>query len=94
MGKNPATIVGKELKNERMGVRGASAYKTRNSPSFRDAVKLHDVDEFGKAKPTIHFKRNKAGAPPPSTPHPTFFSPFPRPQHQKGARRMPRDWNV
>ena len=53
MGKNPKSIVGNE--------RGATAYKTRNSPYFRDAVKLHDVDEFGKAKPTIHIKRNKAG---------------------------------
>jgi hypothetical protein len=40
---------------------GATAYKTSNSNHFREAVKLHDVDEFGKAKPTIHIKRNKAG---------------------------------
>ena len=53
MGQNPRSIVGNE--------KGATAYKTRNSPYFRDAVKLHDVDEFGKAKPTIHIKRNKAG---------------------------------
>lgn len=68
MGQNARSIVGNE--------RGATAYKTRNTAHYRNAVKLHDVDEFGKAKPTIHIKRNKPGgrrgssfvrSPPPKT---------------------------
>jgi|AntAceMinimDraft_1070359.scaffolds.fasta_scaffold59106_1 hypothetical protein len=53
MGKNPRSIVGNE--------RGATAHATRNSPGERAAIQLHDVDENGNVKPTIHFKRNKAG---------------------------------
>uniref|UniRef100_A0A7S0SKG5 Uncharacterized protein n=1 Tax=Mantoniella antarctica TaxID=81844 RepID=A0A7S0SKG5_9CHLO len=52
MGKNPRSIVGNE--------RGATAHATRNSPGERAAIQLHDVDENGNVKPTIHFKRNKA----------------------------------
>lgn len=84
MGKNPRSIVGNE--------RGATAYKTRNTPQFRDAIKLHDVDESGKVKPTIHIKRNKAGetrrtfAPLLLLP-PPFFSLLPAGVPKKGGGR-------
>ena len=80
MGQNPRSIVS--------AVQGgsAAAYKTRNSVQFRDAVKLHDVDEHGKAKPTIHIKRNRAGeqtaqAHTTLPPAPCFSLPPPSPPH-------------